>query len=590
MQRFIIALSMACAFSACAGFATSQSLRVTSGDAGLTSRLNGEALVLDVQDGARSDDFVAAAKGDYARLVAVLYEEGFFSPVVSIKLAGQEASGLSTFRPPALVTPVEILVEPGPRFRFGQAQIGPLAPKASAASGFAPGAVAGTGQIRAAASKALDEWREASHAKAQISGQQITARHADQRLDVVLSVDPGPALTFGKLLVGDAEGYNPERLRQIAGFPSGQGYTPKAVRDARARLVATGAFSSVVLKEQGIPNADDTLDYALDLEAAAARRVGFGAQLESNAGFSLEAFWLHRNALGGAERLRFDAEVEGIGGDSGGIDYNLGTSLSVPGFRRSDDTLELFATLERLDEVAFTSQLFEMGARRERQVDEDLAIGVMIGLRASETTDSFGTRQFRHLILAVDAERDRRNDPLNPTDGTFAAIEIKPFVGLDGSATGARVSADLRAYRSFGDDLVAAGRLQFGGVYGAEISDTPPEFLFFSGGGGSVRGQGYQSLGVDQAGSTVGGRGFAGLSMELRQDIGRNLTMVGFADFGFISEGGDLKNGKSHAGAGLGLRYNTPLGPIRLDVGVPVGNASDPGMSYGIYIGLGQAF
>ncbi|MEO0664430.1 MAG: BamA/TamA family outer membrane protein, partial [Pseudomonadota bacterium] len=148
---------------------------------------------------------------------------------------------------------------------------------------------------------------------------------------------------------------------------------------------------------------------------------------------------------------------------------------------------------------------------------------------------------------------------------------------------------DLRGYRSVGESTVIAGRAQIGSVFMTSIEDTPPDFLFFSGGGGTVRGQGFQSLAIDGAGGTSGGRSFAGLSLELRQGISDSIGLVGFFDVGYIGESSDLQGGGDHSGAGLGLRYITPLGPLRVDVGVPVGGSSD-GSDYGLYIGLGQAF
>ncbi|MEM6726947.1 MAG: BamA/TamA family outer membrane protein [Pseudomonadota bacterium] len=588
---FRTVLGIAVNFSILSTGLAAQELRLTKENDALAEELRAEALVLQAPDDTAPGDLVATARGDYERLLAALYADGYFSAEVSITLGGREAAGLNSFNPPASIRPVIVTISQGSRFDFGRAEVSPLPPGAVVAEeAFRPGGRAGTEKIRNAARGAVESWREASHAKAQITGQQIVARHDAEELDVLLTVSPGPSLTFGNLLVPEGGAVKAQSVRRIAGLPRGEPFTPGTVETVRTRLVSTGAFASVVVREADIPNADGTLDVEVELEAAKPRRLGFGAEIDSTEGLSLEAFWLHRNIFGGAERLRFDSSVSGIGGTSGGIDYALGALLRIPGFRRAQDVLELTAALERLDEPSFEEDLFEIGARRARQVSETLVVGVGAGFRFSRAVDSFGTREFRHLILTGDATRDLRDNALNPRSGFYGSFETKPFLGFAGSTSGLRLEGDFRGYFSAGASTVLAGRVLVGSVIGPEIDETPPEFLFFSGGGGSVRGQGFQSLGVDDGDDTTGGRSFAGLSLEVRRDINETFGLVGFADFGYVAEDSAFEDGSSHAGAGLGLRYNTALGPLRVDVGVPVGGASDHDIRYGLYIGLGQTF
>ena len=139
--------------------------------------------------------------------------------------------------------------------------------------------------------------------------------------------------------------------------------------------------------------------------------------------------------------------------------------------------------------------------------------------------------------------------------------------------------------------MTLAARAQAGSVAGAAISDIPPGMLFFSGGAGTVRGQSYQSLAVDLGGGQrVGGRSFLGFSGEVRADVGGKFQAVAFADTGFIGEDAwGIENGDWHSGAGLGARYATGVGPIRVDVAHPP-LGSDAGQDFEIYIGIGQAF
>lgn len=567
-----------------------QTLIVSPQNDELSERLEAEALSLSVEDDEPPSDVIAAARGDYARLLAVTYEAGFFGAEISIRLAGHEAAEIDVFDTIRSVRPVDIRINLGAPFRFGRTEVSPLAPQTNLPEKFAPGAIASTEAIRSAGASALEAWREASHAKARVSSQDIVARHRQNRLDVQLRIDPGPALRFGALNVPDDSSVRAKRLRAISDLPSGAPYHPADLERVRRRLFETGAFDSVVVRERDTPNEDGTLDVDVEVTDADPRRVGFGIKIEQQAGFSFEAFWLKRNTFGGAERLRFDADIDGVGDDTGGIDVHVGASLSIPGFRRADDTLTLFANLERLDEVAFESDLVEFGVRRDRKLqDGALVVGLGGLFRFAETKDSFGTRRFQHLVLTWDAVLDRRDDKLDSISGRYFEVSAEPFVGLaDDSGTGIRLTGDARAYRALGSQTVLAGRVQLGSVVGSARDETPPEFLFFSGGGGTVRGQSFQSLSIETPTGLIGGRGFLGASLELRQKISDTLGVVGFFDVGYISDESFFADGESHAGVGIGVRYFTSLGPIRADIGFPLGGDSED--SFGLFVGIGQAF
>jgi translocation and assembly module TamA len=167
-----------------------------------------------------------------------------------------------------------------------------------------------------------------------------------------------------------------------------------------------------------------------------------------------------------------------------------------------------------------------------------------------------------------------------------------PFYGIGSTASGLHTKLDLRGYRGFGSDdqFVLAGRLQFRSIFGAEIDRVPPGLLFFSGGGGTVRGQAFESLGVDLGGGDIsGGRSFLGLSGELRAKITKTIGVVGFYDTGYISADSiPASDSPNHSGAGVGLRYYTGIGAIRLDVAQAVNGGGDGGVQF--YIGIGQAF
>ena len=539
-------------------------------------------------------DIVAAAQADYRRLLAVLFENGYFGPVVSISVDGTEAAALPSVGLSGEVETVTISVQTGPRFLFAATTIAPIPPGADLPDGFAPGELAGTDILRETARTGVEAWRAIGHAKADLAGQEIVADHAADRLNAALTLAPGPRLTYGPVAVTGVERVRPGQVARIADLRQGRVYDPDELRAATQRLTRTGAFASVSIAEGEAIGPGNTLPMTVTVVERLPRRFGFGAEVASDEGLSASTFFLHRNLTGFADSLRVDAEVGGIGGNSGGPDYGLSFAYNRPATFNPETDLYLNGGVARLDQPNFLSDRAYVEAGARRIVNDRFKYSYGLAYEISRTEDAFGDREFSILSVPLEATYDRRDDLLNPRGGYYVEAGARPFLGFDTAGTGAALDADLRGYRGFGAErgTVLAARLQLGSVIGPDIDAVPAERLYFSGGGGTVRGQEFQSLGVTLPnGRTVGGKSFLGLSAEVRQDVTEAIGIVGFVDFGLVSPEAGFSNGESHAGAGLGLRYDTGIGPIRFDVALPVaGPDSDSDSAFGIYIGIGQAF
>ncbi len=572
-------------------------LDVSDGPEELAEDLRAASLLVaaDENPEATTQDVIAAARADYARLVGVLYENGYFGPVVSIRVNGREAANLSPFSAPSAIRSLDIRVNPGRSFTFGRAEIGPLAPGETPPEGFRSGEAAATPVLREAAEAGITGWRQAGHATAAVTGQQITARQAQAILDAQIRLNPGPRVQFGELIPQGHVRMREDRIREIAGLPTGEVFDPEELDRAAERLRRTGTFRSVSLEERP-PDANDVMDIAATLPEAPLRRFGLGAEIASSDGATLSGYWLHRNLRGGAERLRFDAEISGLGGDSGGADWSLAGRYERPGTLTPDTNLVFEADLQRLDESTFTEDLFEVQAGFDHIFSDQLDGSIRFGLRISEIEDGFGSRRVTLATVPIGLTYDSRDNALDARRGYYAELGLTPFLVLEGTGDGGglRSSLDARAYLGLGPEARTrlAGRVQLGSVDGGDITDLPPDFLFYSGGGGTVRGQPFRSLGAVQNGVASGGRGFAGLSAEIRTDLNEQFGLVAFADGGYVTTGSLFDSGSAsewHAGAGLGLRYNTAIGPIRLDVATPV-SGDNTGERVFFYIGLGHTF
>ena len=289
-------------------------LDVAGGDETLTGAMRAASLTLslDPQDALDAQDYIAAARADYRRLITALYAQGRYGGQVSILVDGREASLIAPLDAPGRIDAISLRVDPGPQFTFGRTDLSPLPSGTQLPESFSTGQIAKSQAVSQAVAAGVTAWREAGHAKAAASGQQITAQHPTQKLDVAVTLAPGPQLTFGALTVTGQTDVRVARIVKIAGLPVGDIYTPQEIEKAERRLRATGAFDSVAAIEAKEIGPDDTLPIEIQVVESKPRRIGFGIELSSVEGLKVSTYWMHRNFMSGAERFRVDGEVSGI--------------------------------------------------------------------------------------------------------------------------------------------------------------------------------------------------------------------------------------------------------------------------------------
>lgn len=575
-------------------------LQIDGADAdGLESAIRASSLIVGAMAEGRvtGQDLLAAARGDYARILGVLYNQGYYSSQIDITLDGVEAAEIAPLDAPAQISRVSVMVNAGSQFTFSRAAIDPVANRQDIPQGYRPGEVAGTGRIKSAALAGVEGWRDHGHAKANVAGQEITADHVESRVDSQIALNPGPVVTFGTLEIAGYDRLDPRRLRKIAGFPEGQRFDPEDLDRVRKRLRRTGVFSAITLEEARDLGPGDTMDVALTVVEEKPRRIGAGFELSNTDGMMLSAYWMHRNLLGGGERLRLDLQSSDIGSSNSGRDDEFSGRLERPATITADTTAFLDGSLARMREEDYDSDVIEGSLGFSHYFSDQLTADIAAGYMYSRVTDDSGKTNFKALTFPMDVIWDRRDEPTNAKSGFYLAGYATPFLGMGEADSGAVLQLDGRGYYSFGgnDRVTLAGRSFLGTVLGSDIENTPREYLFFSGGGGSVRGQSYESLGVHEIDGLsgpikTGGMSIVNLNAELRYQLGSKIGLAAFSDYGQLwGESAFGGNDVWHAGAGLGVRYDTPIGPLRFDIGHPVGGgATDDGIQ--LYLGLGQAF
>ncbi|WP_439273106.1 autotransporter assembly complex protein TamA [Pseudochrobactrum sp. HB0163] len=557
-----------------------------------------------------SGGLLAKARGDYRRILMALYGEGRYGGTISIKVNGREAADL----PPDAQLPdhsdIVINVDPGPQFLFSRTSINEMAPPPASfrrdqvqspeKAGFKDGEIARSGTILKAERLAVEAWRQQGYAKARVTNEEIVADHANNTVQADIRVEPGRLAHYGQLRVQGTARMDPEFVAYMADLKPGKQYDPADLERARRRLARLDVFRSTSIQEAQEIDRSGVLPMELVVQERKPRRFGLGANYSTLDGAGVEAFWLHRNLFGKAERLRFDAKVSGIGGSQDNsynpknFSYLLGTSFSKPGVYTPDTDFvaSLNAKREVLDNYTETSLNGQAGFTHI--FNEDLSGRLFANVsRAQFEDDYYGKRQFFTVGMLGGILLDKRNNKTNATSGYYAEGVIEPFYEIKNGSFSTKFTAEGRGYYGFGEDdrVVLAGRVKLGSIVGGSIHDIPPDKVFFAGGGGSVRGYGYRSIGVNKPGDMViGGRSLVEASGEVRTKVTDNIGVVGFVDGGYVGEETYPDFAENmRLGAGAGLRYDTSLGPLRFDVAVPLNRRSGDSR-FAFYVGIGQAF
>ncbi|MEN3793083.1 autotransporter assembly complex family protein [Fulvimarina sp. MAC3] len=556
---------------------------------------------------------IAKARTDRKRLVAALFEQARYDGLVYIFIDGKN---LTEIEPDTKFTgpvPVLIRVLPGPKYELGRVSVNtggvPVDP---AEYGLEPGGSASSVAVLDAESKIYSELREDGRPFVAVTRRDILADAATDRLDYLTDISPGPRVPFGETWVSGADKVDPGFVAYMAGIYADQVFSPKELEKARKRLVDLGVFSSVVVKEAKSQAPDGSLP--VQVTVAERQKFGFygvGATYSNTQGAGFSGYVGHRNLFGRAENIRLDASISRIGATavSGtareieGIDFNTSLVFKKPGVLGPDSVYIGSIAAGREQPLAYDRLFINATSGVEYEIDDVQKLQVSVKAEYEEITDFLGTREY--LIGSVPAiyTFDSRNNELNPTEGFFAQARLEPSYGINTSNFFLNSRLDGRTYYSplESDRLILAARLGYGTIFGASLADVPNDRRFYAGGGGSVRGYEYQSISpyypsVAGPGQNAifedtpkGGLSLVDGSAEARIGVTENIQIVPFVDFGIASEDLVPDFGDVKIGTGIGARYLTSFGPIRVDVAFPL----EPGprdADFQIYAGIGQAF
>lgn len=554
----------------------------------------------------------AQANEDEALLQRLLRIYGYYDADVIRNVAGtteDQAARLAAGDQGAAPTRPSVRFDmlPGPQYRFGAIDLGRLAEAPDAA------ALRDTFAIQRGdpllADRIVDQryeldeaLGETGYAFAAIAEPDLLVDHARREGDLTLPVTPGGKYVFGTVTSNMPDFLPGEHLADIARFDPGDLYQRSLEMDLRRAVLATGLVASATVRavEVRAPSGDQpgTVDMAVEMTPAKLRTITGSIGFGTGEGFKVQGSWEHRNLFPPEGALR----VRGILGTR---EQLAGVTFTKNNFGGRDRILTLDAFASTIDYQTYDARTLSAIGRFERvsnllfQKPFTYAFGLeLVATQESERKGNnvLGPRQtFFVAALPAQAQLDTSNDLLDPTRGWRAGVAVSPEISrLNGvNSTYAKVQFDLSAYVPMGERIVLAGRARAGSIVGAPLTSIAPSRRFYAGGGGSVRGYAYKAIGErDALGEPNGGRSLLELSAEARIRtglLGGAVSVVPFVDAGTVGTESTPDFDDIRIGAGVGVRYHTSFGPLRLDFGVPL-NPGPNDAKFGVYVALGQAF
>ena len=531
------------------------------------------------------------SEADAELLAELLRSQGYYDAMVEPRIGGSGSQLVVIFDADA-----------GQQYRFASVELPGLdaagADSASLRAAFAvkEGDPVIAADVIAAGLALTHSLGEEGFASAKIGEQDIVVNHQTHLATLRLPVDPGPVARFGVIRVSGKPPFSAHHVAIIARFRAGDRFERSKIDDLRRALIATTLVSaadvSVVPRDEG-----RTVDVVVKLEPAPSHTIAGEVGYGTGQGVRLEASWTDRNFFNPEGALT----VRGVAGTK---EQLAGVQYRRSNFMQRDQVFNLQATASHQKFDAYEARTVLLAGNIERQSNfiwqktwtwiagaELLATDERGVFGSAEVKD---TRTFLIAALPLSLGYDGSDSLLDPTTGFRLSGRLSPEISAHGGQfTYARAQIDASAYHPISDRVVVAGRVRLGTILGAGTFDLAPSRRFYSGGGGSVRGYGYQQLGPkDMEGDPVGGRGLLEFGLETRirlKQFGGNFGIVPFFDGGSLTNEAipDLTDWRF--AAGLGARYYSSFGPIRIDVGVPLNRQKGDG-PVAVTVSLGQAF
>jgi translocation and assembly module TamA len=534
---------------------------------------------------------VLRARADQDRLQTVLDSAGYYDGHVGITIDGSPIAdpGLPAriaAYPGATPIPVVVTLTRGPLFHLGAVAIkGDVPAAARAAFQLESGQPARADDVLAAGARLQTALLDQGYPFSKVAVPAALENPAQHTIDVTYTVTTGPRVDIGAITIAGLRTVHEPFVRRELTLHSGQQFNPDRIETARQNLAALGVFSSVQAGR---------LPVAFVVKEGPPRTVSFTAGYATDTGGLLGASWTHHNLFGNGETLVLSAAATGLGGsNSTGLGYNVGATYTLPAFFERNQSLSFNLGAVKQDFTAYKQTALLAGTTLTRKFAKNWSVNIGLAGTIEQDEQEGVTRDYDLIQLPLGLKYDSTNSLFDATRGIRAQATVTPSESvLTPSATFTILQLSGSTYidlTGHGRSVIAL-RALVGSVQGASTFELPPDQRFYAGGSATIRGYDYQSVGpqfVD--GVPEGGTAIDAGTIEYRQRFGGSFGTALFVDAGQVNASSSPFEGSLKVGAGVGLRYYTAIGPIRVDFAVPVVKEANSG-NFQVYIGIGQAF
>jgi translocation and assembly module TamA len=528
------------------------------------------------------------AERDLGRLVDAAHSLGYWD--------AQFSYDINTEVEPAKVT---VKADPGPLYHVASVKVlGPdgqplPVPQDETKLPLKSGDPARTAPVVATETALVSAFGDSGHPFAKVADRRVEIDRDTKTMEVIYTLDPGPVMRFGPVAINGLEQLNPAYVEGRVRWQPGAVYDASKVEETRRALIESGLFSTVQITPTPNPDNPEEVRMTVDATERVRHTVGAGLAYNTSQGFGARAFWEDRNLFGNAENLRLSAEV-------GQQLDDFRANFRRPDFLSFDQDFLATAEFANDTPVAYRSRRAIATVGIERRIDRWLTGGILVEAEQADVTQlanvtpMTGTQHYELAGLPAYVKLDETDNLLNPTTGYRAQLSVTPAHTFSGSdLTFATNLISGSGYWPIGpeDRAVLAAKLALGSLDGAPLSQLPSDQRIYAGGGGSVRPYGWQMAGPLASNNVpIGGKSSLVLNLETRIKITETIGVVPFLDAGSYYESPVPELGHTPLyGVGLGLRYYTAFGPLRLDLATPLHKRSGDSPIQ-VYISLGQAF
>jgi translocation and assembly module TamA len=467
---------------------------------------------------------------DLTRLNSVLRSEGYYDATLRSEINTQET--------PAKVA---IHIETGSRYLLSSHELvyeGPAPPPEELRPnmvelGLDPATPARGPRIAAAGQQWVVRMTQRGYPFARVVDRRSVINRDTKTMSVVLRVDAGVPARFGPVTISGLDRVDPAYVRRLVTWEQGEIYDSRKTEKLRRRLSQTRVFASIGIKPDAELDDQGELPVAIGLVEGRPRTVGFGIDYSTDVGVGSNVFWEHRNFFGQGEQLRLNITASEI-------EQSLEANVRKPTYPGRRQALLLNVALSNEDTDAYKERSASALAAIESRYLEDWLMTAGLAPEFSDVKEMGDKEKFLLLGLPITATRDLRDERLNPTRGTRLNLTLTPYIGLgDEDSNWLTGTAAGSGYLAVDEDrrFVLANRAKVGFLYGADNENVPASKRFYAGGGGSIRGYEFQSVGdLDAFNDPIGGRSVIEVSSEFRMRVTEQIGLVPFVDGGTVYE------------------------------------------------------